>query len=975
MNKIQNFFTRVLAIRPGDEEKTILLYVLHLVFYLGLSWGANSNIALFLGSWEAEYQGVMFIIDAFLLFFMGLAYTFLVNRLSNQRLLLGLLSTMIAWQILVWVLLHNSNFSGPHGLAYPFYYLTFDAFRDLSVLSILNYINDFYDTRSAKQALPLMLSASLVGAILAGVSGNFVKNIIGLENVSFAWIVCLVSAIGMMYVIRLRLPKDIAAIKKTHTTSTQSNVKMGKLEELRAGFNVLRDSSILRWMALAAMLVTMLMNLMFYQSNRIIRDYFYGNQNSIFQFTNVVSTIANSVALPMQLAVVGRLVSSFGVGNISLVFPITTVVIITVLNLFPTLPAAIGADWNRGIIRKSIQNPLEAMLYNSVPIEVKARARGFISGLVVPFGMLGAGLMMQLVTQGWISAISPVFIGLSIALALVYLIVALRVRAEYSRSLAKLLSNDDMSIFRNMQTDFEPANPATLAFLNKRIDESQEESQTIFLAEILYELQGVDAFPHLEELANTRGPVVYANLLQMIGADWSTHEMVRRMCLQGIQNENPAVRQASLQVLVSARDATSNPAVLDTFKNLLQDVDESIQASVIPILIASRKEDFAAPGRQKLVEWLASQSNKRTLALQVLAKTGNPSLLGYLQDDLHSPQIGTRLDAVKLISELLSESVADVNTRKLALETLGKLINDPQESVQLEVINAFGQTETLEAGRVILPALHSESFPVRKTACNLIQSIPENELEAGLNSTSIYFAESAAYLLTKRGSMVAKRRVMEMMDMLIFDIHQIYAHRLALADKINFGGVSLLNDSLSEQAHMRLDRFFWLISALCNWEDAQNIRKAMSSSNRTTHANAVEALESLSSPRLARLVAPLLDSDELVNAVKIGREVLNIPTPTLKQIFLLAWPQLTPDTTQPIAYSSSLLTIYADEWIKSVAIYALVEMCLSGQNDPWPGDTETRLALQKTVETGTALSSEEARLALARLDMRNNLRP
>jgi HEAT repeat protein len=461
----------------------------------------------------------------------------------------------------------------------------------------------------------------------------------------------------------------------------------------------------------------------------------------------------------------------------------------------------------------------------------------------------------------------------------------------------------------------------------------------------------------------------------MIGADWSTHETVRRLCLQSIRNENPMVRQAALQVLVNARDATTNPAVLGSFKDLLTDADESIQAGVIPALIASHKEEFAAPGKQKLAEWLASQGNRRMLALQVLAKTGDPSLLERLQDDLHSSQTGTRLDAVKLISELLLGSAANADTRKLALEKLSTLIADVQESVQLEVINILGKTKTPEAARMMLPALHSESFVVRKTACDLIEFIPEDELEAGLNSTSVNFAESAAYLLARRGSLTGKRRVMELMDMLVFDVHQIYAHRLALADKTKLGGSGLLDESLFEQAHLRLERFFWLLSTLCNWEDAQNIRTAMGSPNRATRANAVEALESLSSPRMARLISPLLDGDELANVVKIGREVLNIPAPTINQVFLLAWPQLALDTTRPIVYSSGLLTIYADDWIKSVAIFALIEMHLAGQNDVWPGDAETRIALQKTIETGSPLSSEEARLALTKLDKESDLIP
>ncbi|NOH01935.1 MAG: hypothetical protein HND47_08190 [Chloroflexi bacterium] len=152
---------KLFSIAPGEGRKTALLYSLHLVFYLGLMWGDAARETLFLSAWSADDLALVFVAYAVLGFIIGLAYAFVADRISNGLLLKIIMGVMVVWLISVRILLETNG--GPRGAVYPYFYLAYSAFRDLATMHILTYINDFYDTRAAKRALPLMLSAGIAG--------------------------------------------------------------------------------------------------------------------------------------------------------------------------------------------------------------------------------------------------------------------------------------------------------------------------------------------------------------------------------------------------------------------------------------------------------------------------------------------------------------------------------------------------------------------------------------------------------------------------------------------------------------------------------------------------------------------------------------------------------------------------------------------------------------------------------------------
>ena len=159
------------------------------------------------------------------------------------------------------------------------------------------YINDFYDTRASKRALPLMLSAGIAGGTLAGFTTKLLNQAIGLENTPLAWAVTLILCFLIILVIERRLTDDLAQIerqrKKALSAAGKQASKSGGLQNLREGFSFIRQSGLLRGLAVATLVMVILMNLLIYQSSREFAIQFAGNSEGLFNFYGVLGGISN----------------------------------------------------------------------------------------------------------------------------------------------------------------------------------------------------------------------------------------------------------------------------------------------------------------------------------------------------------------------------------------------------------------------------------------------------------------------------------------------------------------------------------------------------------------------------------------------------------------------------------------------------------------------------------------------------------
>lgn len=954
---------KLLSIPPGERKKSLLLYILFFVFWLGLRWGGTASETLFLDQWSAADLSLMFVGNAALAFTIGLVYNSFADRVSNERLLLVLLGLTMVWLVSVQLLLLSDAHNGEGALVYAYFYLAFLAVADITSLHTLNYISEFYDIRTAKRALPLLLSAGFTGAIVSGFSIRYISA----RYVPLAWMACLVVMMAFVYLIRRWLPQEVRRVEQLRQASYGRRHGESGLENLRAGFRFVIGSSLLRWLALSTLVLVVLMKLLNFEASQVFTAKYQGE--ALKRLYGDIDWISNLVGLILPSLAFRPMLSRLGVGTTNLFFPVVTLLSVVLLGYLPGRGTAVIGRLTDRMIKKVFRNPADAMLYNSVPLNVKGRARGFINGLVVPLGSLIAGLMLLAMQAKWLTL--GVLTALGVLLGMTYVFLSLRVREAYGHALAELLAEDELSVFRAAtQADL---TPATLDLLYAKLESPQNDHVTIFLAELLYDVQGHKALGRLGQLARRGSPQVRANIIRMVSATWIGDPGVRQLCLAGLSDPAVSVRRAAAMALAESRDAVQHEALLNAFLKRLSDPNDAVRASVIPPLMASGDFHYLAPAVSVLSVWLSprASSQRRALGLRVLFKLGDERMARTLTRYLNDPAPLVREQAAELVGELSARSPRKA-FRRWGVDTLRVLLADNDVGVRLATVNSLGRVRGLEASRVLLVALGDHALPVRRRACAVMPIVIRRKLERMLDGDDARLSESAAFLLSRvrRGRVTRQRaahRIHERIEELVANAYRLRLQGVPL-QAVDKDGMRLLSVALREEADKLIEHALWLASTFSDASKTQAIWQSLRGEDPLVQANAVETLEAVTSPRVARLVAPLYDGTALSRLAQIGQDTLDLPLPTRREVFCRAWPQLAHETPAPGADQDTPLA-GRRAWLTAIAMYALLEMSEAGlDDDEGLSPSRIRAAARATLGRSAPVAQETGRLILARLD-------
>lgn len=953
MNALGKFLGRVFDIRGGEWSRLLLLYFFAFMLNVAVVWGKASSEALFLKQVGVELLPLMFVADAILSIITLIIYTAFADRISNIRMmvviLIGGAGVLIAARAGIYL-----GFN-------PTFLILYLVARVLQVIIGIHawtYIADFYDTRTAKRHFPLIASGSRTSGIMAGLLIVPIVTIFSTENLIIAWAVALVGAAGLAWY----------APRRTTVVTPEEKMRdddRGFNENIKEGFGYVSTSSFLRYMAAAAFLSTLLLYLLDFQS-QVFFDSHFETADELAQFFGVLGAVADLITLPIQMFLLSRLVTKLGVGNANLVFPSLSALSYALL-LNPTLFSASLARIDHTALRSAFRTPLDSLLYNAVPLNVKARARAF-NGLLFPVGTLVAGLILIALPIGTLLK------AIGMAVAILYLFVSYRLRREYARSLTSLLADDELNIFRMGMGDAELDQPreVTIRLIKERIDQTEEEALTVFLAEMLFDLQGRTAMPYLQDLAAQRGDVVRAGIIELIGNFWESVPAVRQLCVEGLGSDSPLVRKAALNALVGdePQDHEHDEDLLDRFLAMLDSEDEEVQTTVIPPLIASGDFYYLAPGVQQLSHWLSEEASpqERTRGLRTLARTGSERMIRTMVRYLEDSEPMVRRQAADLIDNLAANTY-DPEVRELGLRTLASLLNDEDQAVRLAAVEGLANFQAEDATTALLDALADKSFMVRRRASELISQRVGEDLESSLELDNQYLAESAAFILSSTNHTRARRRALELMDKLVGDTYALVAQRLPL-ERIDRPGVRLLQATLAEQENLLMERFFWLLSALSSEDEARSVKLALQDADPLKRANAIEALESLTTPTIARRVAPLYERQDLATEVQDLRTSLNLAFITRWQAFFQFWPRLRA-ATQTDVPSRQLYLPDDDGWLQATAIYAMTEVDIEELHEGVSKSPITKEAIRLAIEASTndeaPLVRETARIALQHL--------
>lgn len=967
-----NRIAKLLSVPPGEENKTFLLFAMHLLFYVGLRWGDTAGQSLFQSNWGKDSMSVIFFLSAPIMLVVFVVYGRLTRRWSNERLLVALTALMLIWLASAQVLLAANIGVGPSGPTYLYFYLGYLVLADTAALNILNYINDLYDTRAAKQVLPFLLSAALAGSAVAGFSALFFNNQI-LIFLPSIWGLCLAGLLGLVAMAHRHLAPELIQAEQARRGKRQAQGESSFWHDLR----LFQQWSILRWLAISTLVVVILMRLLTISSTNLVNQSIH-DQLQVFVFYNVLDGVSSVIGLVVSSVLIGRLMVRLGLGVMNLVFPVVTLLIVILINpiLVPGLVVASLARENDRVIKKVFRNPIEAIFSNSVPLNIKVQARALINMATVPLGTFLAGALGLLVKFNTLTA--ELVAWLAIVAALLYLAVSWFTRQAYSRAMLRLVATDDLAVFRaGYSADDEEIDSLTIRRLAQRLRSGSDDADTtMVLAEMLYDFQGRNALRTLCNVASAQPSVVRAFIIRLIGVNWIGEPLVHELCISGLRDADLEVQRAAVVVLASDPTAAQDEALLNQFMRLLHQRDETLQASMLPLLLASDRPACVSPAMQILSEWLsdAERPARRTLGLRVVAQRGDARLIEQLRPYLSDTSALVRTQVVESIGQVAARS-AQRDSQQQAIASLQQMLADEDIGVRLAAVMSLGQLNrvrdrdtALAAGSTLIAAMHDRHFRVRRAATLALSIFSRAELEQAYRSEDSRVVESAAFVLAHAGKekisgTLVKRRLVDLCEEFVMQHDVLRLHEAALRDP-DTPAVGLLRGLFSEQAQLFLRRTFWLLSALADEATIDTVQRSLHSQTPRVRANALELLEAISSPRLAHLISPLY---ETTNPAAIGQaeaQHLNLPAPSLWNVVLYAWPQLRAESaasTREWFESSDLLT--------AAGMYAAADVVRNHAREHVSAAAErVPITLQTMLHSDQPLLRETAQAALALLD-------
>ncbi|MBN1935770.1 MAG: HEAT repeat domain-containing protein, partial [Anaerolineae bacterium] len=611
-----------------------------------------------------------------------------------------------------------------------------------------------------------------------------------------------------------------------------------------------------------------------------------------------------------------------------LIFPLGAGLASLGLILTPGLSTASLGQLARTTLRTTFRNPIDNLLYNAVPLRVKGRARAFIGGAVVPVGEFIGGLLL-LILQGVVQLPAWFFPAALAALALGYLVSAWGVRRQYTRALIEMLEGQDFSfLLGHGATTLSVADPATLHLLQERLEQPDNAPEfAVFMAQLIAQVGGSQAVSVLNAyIRRADNAYVRASMVDVLVAAEVDDGQVRQLYADLLTDPDVRVRRSAfggLERLSGVRGAHSvrgahgvRDAYEARFKSLalaqLDDPDLEMRVRALTAL-ARTGNFYGFPSALDALDALlqsdkADQRAQGVRVLRLLCDLGShlrtvDQLLDYLSDQADE----VRLQAVLAVERLVVKSPEAVTA-----DAVAHLITDPVERIRQAATVILGAIGSPQAHQVMLTALNDPAREVRACAADELTRVGPAVLSVLyplLNANDPHLVKMAAFVLCRVNPRQYASLLQGHIEQTLVDVYRACAQLAALEGQGDIDSLHALRSALAEQNEWLLDEVFDLLGALHKDADVRVVQSSLRNDDAHVRANAAEALEALTSPQMARLIAPLADPEVVLSdRVALGREVWNIELLNARQVF------------------DALVTQPGPVSLRSIAVFALGEI-------------------------------------------------
>lgn len=907
------FLNQLFNVRTGEWRRMLYLYAMYLVFMIGLVWGGAVVQATFLTQVGLRYLPVAFVVEAIVTMIAVFVYNIYVDRIPNDHMLIIVLLVSAAAVFVGLVFLGLDLVT----IAIPLLYLLYLVIGSTFPLQWWNYIDEFYDTITAKRIVPIIASALQVGSVIGGATLPFLNSAISTDNVIILWLLTLLLVAYLTWLLPRVLKNDEAA----QHIQARITAAIPPWQSLKEGYSYIAHSSFLRWMSANTLFLTILMALIGYQTDKILLTELETTEN-LSNFIGALQAIVNFVMLPIQIFVFSRIVGRLGVQDTNLIFPFGSMLVAGMLVGAPSL-IAVGAMgvFDRTAFRKTFQNPVEILMYNTIPLRVKGRVGATIAGGFQPLGTLIGGVLLIVLLPVIGSGLEMAI--LLVGLSFVYFAISIILRREYTSALLQTLEEEDFSFLLDPPTAVNIVDSTTLRFLEKRLhEEGASDELKLFIAQLITQVGGNECVPILRGLFYDGSERLRRGLVDLLVSAEIRSEEIGRLYLQLVEDPDPQIRRsalAGLEWLLSGE----NIRFLNLALRILKEDDSLVvKVQVMPVLIRSGDIFYMGTAFQYLSYLLShADAENRISAIQVLQQIDDARLVRNLLDVLQDKNDEVRLAAALAVERLSAFEIPEWMYESVR-EVSKPLLSDSVERIREAAININASMKDEQSFRDIIATLRDPSPQIRRHAVMtlsnangyaqgtvvpvLIQSISTDE------GISRYGAVALAKIQPEQH----RNRVL---TFALENIAVIYANygRLAVleAHEDNHPGVAILADFYRGQSKKLLDELYYFLANAYDKYAVQRIRLAMP--NADNRPFAVEAVEALTSnARLATLLSQLYED---MDSWSLHNTFLDVQHGTLDT----GKHRIPPPVDKVL---NEIIENTNDDWLYAVVIYTVGEL-------------------------------------------------
>jgi len=241
------------------------------------------------------------------------------------------------------------------------------------------YLLSRVDAAAARRLLPLLITASRVGGLLAGTALEAGAAPLGAPNL----LLLAAAAAALCPFLSLETPRGAGTPAPAPTEAP------ARPDPLSAGRRAWA-SPLVRAIALSTGVMVVVRYGLHLVGLDLLQSHFSGDEARIGAFIGAYSWRANALALVLGLLVAPRLISRLGVGFVNVLYAACAVGAFAWLLLQPSLAAVVAARAVHRELKDVIKTPLSVLFYGAEPPAARGEARAFTFGVVIPLAAIAA---------------------------------------------------------------------------------------------------------------------------------------------------------------------------------------------------------------------------------------------------------------------------------------------------------------------------------------------------------------------------------------------------------------------------------------------------------------------------------------------------------------------------------------------------------------------------------------------------------